>query len=66
MRTYGTMGTIGGTGTPVPGATLTSDTFDVPEYIIGEGVKLHPLPACLESSRRQTGRNQRGALRFRR
>lgn len=44
MRTYGTMGTIGGTGTPVPGATLTSDTLDFPEYIIGEGATLHPLP----------------------
>ena len=44
MRTYGTMGTVGGTGTPVPGATLTSDNFDFPEFIIGEGASLHPLP----------------------
>lgn len=44
MRTYGTMGTIGGTGSEVPGATLTSDEFEFPEYIIGEGGSLHPLP----------------------
>jgi len=43
MRTYGTMGTIGGTGSEVPGATLTSDTFEFPRYIIGEGGSLHPL-----------------------
>ena len=43
MRTYGTMGTVGGTGSEVPGATLTSDPFDFPEYIIGEGASLHPL-----------------------
>lgn len=44
MRTYGTMGTVGGTGSAVPGATLTSDAFDFPQYIIGEGGSLHPLP----------------------
>lgn len=43
MRTYGTMGTIGGTGSEVPGATLTSGEFNFPEYIIGEGGSLHPL-----------------------
>ena len=44
MRTYGTMGTVGGTGTSVPGAMLDSDNFDFPQYIIGEGASLHPLP----------------------
>jgi ectoine hydroxylase-related dioxygenase (phytanoyl-CoA dioxygenase family) len=43
MRTYGTMGTVGGTGSAVPGASLTSDEFDFPEYIIGERGSLHPL-----------------------
>ena len=43
MRTYGTMGTVGGTASEVPGATLQSDEFDFPEYIIGEGGCLHPL-----------------------
>lgn len=43
MRTYGTMGTVGGTGSEVPGATLQSDEFEFPEYIIGEGGSLHPL-----------------------
>ncbi|MEM7407811.1 MAG: phytanoyl-CoA dioxygenase family protein [Pseudomonadota bacterium] len=43
MRTYGTMGTVGGTGSEVPGATLSSDLFEFPEYIIGEGGSLHPL-----------------------
>lgn len=43
MRTYGTMGTVGGTASEVPGATLTSDEFEFPEYIIGEGGSLHPL-----------------------
>ena len=56
MRTYGTMGTVGGTGTPVPGATLSSDNFDFPQYIIGEGASLHPLPRV---SRRVTRRDER-------
>ena len=43
MRTYGTMGTVGGTGSEVPGATLKSDEFEFPDYIIGEGGSLHPL-----------------------
>lgn len=44
MRTYGTMGTVGGAGSEVPGATLTSDLFDFPDYVIGENATLHPLP----------------------
>lgn len=44
LRTYGTMGTIGGTRSEVPGASLSSDAFDFPEYIIGEGATLRPLP----------------------
>ena len=51
MRTYGTMGTVGGTGSEVPGVTLKSDAFAFPEYIIGEGGSLHPLPRV---SRRKT------------
>ena len=43
MRTYGTMGTVGGTASEVPGATLGSDEFDFPEFIIGENGSLHPL-----------------------
>lgn len=43
MRTYGTMGTVGGTASEVPGATLSSDEFDFPDYIIGQGASLHPL-----------------------
>ena len=50
MRTYGTMGTIGGTRSEVPGATLSSDPFEFPEFIIGEAGSLHPLPRV---SRRQ-------------
>ncbi|MEL7208942.1 MAG: phytanoyl-CoA dioxygenase family protein [Actinomycetota bacterium] len=52
MRTWGTMGTIGGTGSEVPGATLTSDEFDFPRFIIGEGASLHPLHRV---SRREIG-----------
>tara|TARA_A100001037_G_scaffold302998_1_gene335954 strand:- start:946 stop:1896 length:951 start_codon:yes stop_codon:yes gene_type:complete len=52
MRTYGTMGTIGGTGSQVPGATLTSDAFDFPEYIIGEAGSLHPLERVSRRKRR--------------
>jgi hypothetical protein len=37
------MGTVGGTGSEVPGATLNSEEFEFPEYIIGEGGSLHPL-----------------------
>ena len=36
-------GTVGGTGSEVPGATLNSEEFEFPEYIIGEGGSLHPL-----------------------
>jgi len=43
MRTYGTMDTVSGTGSEVPGATLSSEEFEFPEYIIGEGGSLHPL-----------------------
>ena len=43
MRTYGTMGTVGGTRSEVPGATLKSDEFEFPEFIIGEEASLHPL-----------------------
>ena len=53
LRTYGTMGTVGGTGSEVPGATLQSDEFDFPEYIIGEGGSLHPLKRVSRQEIRQ-------------
>ena len=52
MRTYGTMGTVGGTGSEVPGATLRSDAFEFPPYIIGEGGSLHPLRRVSREDRR--------------
>ena len=44
MHTYGTMGTVGGTGSEVPGATIISGEFSFTKYIIGESGSLHPLP----------------------
>ena len=39
----GTMGTVGGTRSEVPGASLSSDAFDFPDHIIGESGTLHPM-----------------------
>ena len=51
MHTYGTMGTVGGTGSEVPGATLISGEFSFPKYIIGESGSLHPLPRVSRQTR---------------
>ena len=52
------MRTVGGTGSEVPGATLSSEEFDFPEYIIGEGGSLHPLRRVSPKKNKKSNKNK--------
>ena len=43
LRTYGTLGGVNGTRTAADPAGLGNGDVEFPDYIIGEGAKLHPL-----------------------